>query len=113
MTSIRLEKKQFEFDGRVWEICCNMAVLEAMQEAHGGDFGEVMNLPILQAPSEILAAMLNDYAEDMGWEVRYTPKQIAKQVPFSAMRELDIVGMFTRAVIPLGSTPATAEDPGN
>ena len=113
MTSIRLEKKTLEFDGRVWEICCNMAVLDALQEAHGGDFSEVMNLPVMKAPAEILAAMLNDYAEDMGWEIRYTAKHVAKLVPFSALRELDILGMFSRAVIPLGSEPEAAEDPGN
>lgn len=117
MTSIRLEKKQLEFDGRVWELRCNMAVLEALQSSVGGDFGAVMKLPVMQAPAEILAAMLNDYAEDMGWPERYTAKQIAKMVPFASMRELDVVGMLTRAIIPAGAKPAEAApedaDPGN
>jgi len=116
MTSIRLEKKTVEFDGRVWEICCNMAVLDELQEAHGGDFSAVMNLPSMQAAAAIFAAMLNDYAEDMGWEIRYTPRQVAKLVPFSALQEMDIIGMFTRAVIPIGvpqAAPESDADPGN
>ena len=63
--SIRLEEKPFELDGKVYMLRCNMAVLDALQDAHGGDFGEVMNLPARQGIVEVLAAMLNDYAEDI------------------------------------------------
>lgn len=98
MTSIRLETKRLEFDGRVWEICCNMAVLDALQTAHGGDFSAVMALPPFQAAAEMLAAMLNDYAEDQGWDVRYTPKQVARRTNLLALNELDVLGMFNRAV---------------
>lgn len=118
MTSIRLEKKRLEFDGRVWEICCNMAVLDALQTAHGGSFSALAEMDPIKSVTEVLAAMLNDYAEDQGWEIRYTPRKIAKMVPLGAMKDLDIMGMFWRSVSPdeaedSAAEPKGAEDPGN
>lgn len=117
MTSIRLETKRIEFEGKTWELRCNMAVLDALEQAHDGNFTEVMNLPPIKAIPEILAAMLNDYAEDQGWDVHYTPRQIARMVPFNTAKELDVVGMLFRAVIPpdaSGETEAApaGDDPG-
>ena len=119
MTSIRLEKKTLEFDGRVWEICCNMAVLDALQEAHGGSFGALAEMDPIKSVTEVLAAMLNDYAEDMDWKIRCTPRMIAKMVPLAAMKDLDVMGMFWRSVSPdaaedsAEAAPEGVADPGN
>lgn len=96
MTSIRLETKRLELDGRIFEISCNMAVLDALQTAHGS-IDAAMDRPPFQAAALLLAAMLNDYAEDQGWDVRYTPKQVARKLPLTALNELDVLGMFNRA----------------
>lgn len=104
MTSIRLETKRLEFDGRVWEISCNMAVLDALQTAHG-DFNAIVNRPPFQIAPDLLAAMLNDYAEDQGWDVRYTAKQVARKIPLRVMNELDPLGMFNRACAIEGAAP--------
>lgn len=106
--SIRLEEKPFELEGKTYILRCNMAVLDALQDAHGGDFGEVMNLPARQGVVEVLAAMLNDYAEDMGWPERWTAKQLKKRFSYSYLLESDILGLFTRAVIP--ASPLTEEE---
>lgn len=107
ITIIKLEKKQLEFDGRVFEVSCNMAVLAALEEARGS-LDAVINLPTFQQAPELLAAMLNDYAEDQGWEIRYTPKQVAQRINLQALNELDVLGMFIRAVS--GAEAAPAED---
>ncbi len=108
MTIIKLETKQVEFDGRVFEISCNMAVLEALQTAHES-LNAVLALPPFQAAAELLAAMLNDYAEDQGWEIRYTPKQVERRTNLQALNELGVLGMFLRAVTDEAEAPA--EDP--
>lgn len=112
MSSLRLEEKPVEFEGRTYVLRCNMAVLDALQEAHSGDFGELMKLEPRAAAPEILAAMLNDYAEDMGWEERWTPRQIAKRVSYAHLVELDVIGLFTRGLVP-GSAEAQPGDAGN
>ena len=112
MSSLRLEEKPVEFDGKQYLLRCNMAVLDALQEAHNGDFGELMKLEPRQAAPEILAAMLNDYAEDMGWEERWTRRQIAKRVSYAQLVELDVIGLFTRGLVP-GSAEAQPGDSGN
>lgn len=118
MRSLKLETKKIDFDGRVWELRCNMSVLDRLEQAHDGNFTAVMTLPPSKATPEVLAAMLNDYAEDMGWDILYTPKQISKMVTFADMKELDVIGMLYRAVIPEDPQPAAAApteegEPGN
>ena len=111
MSSIRLEEKPFELDGKTYVLRCNMAVLDALQEGSDGDFGAVMSMPARQGVVEILAAMLNDYAEDMDWPDRWTAKQLKKRFSYAYLLELDILGMFTRAVIPTGAgAPEKTED---
>ncbi len=56
--------------------------------------------------------MLNDYAEDMGWEERWTRRQIAKRVSYAQLIELDVLGLFTRGLVP-GSAEAQPVDEGN
>ena len=106
MATLQLEEKPFEIEGKTYVLRCNMAVLDALQEAHDGDFGAVYDLPVREGSAQILTAMLNDYAEDMGWEERWTPKQIKKRLPYAALLELDIIGMFTRATVPMQTEAA-------
>ena len=108
--SIRLETKPFELEGKTYILCCNMAVLDALQDAHGGDFGELFQLPVRQCTVEVLAAMLNDYAEEQGWEERWTPQQLKRKFIYSYLVEEDIFGMFQRALIPQ-KTDHGAEQP--
>ena len=98
--SIRLEQKPFELEGKTYILCCNMAVLDALQDAHDGDFGAVLELPVRQCTVEVLAAMLNDYAEEQGWEERWTPQALKRKFVYSYLLEQDIFGMFQRALIP-------------
>ena len=115
--SLRLEEKRIEIDGKVYVIRCNMAVLDALEAAYGS-FEAAVQLPLRDGVSAILAAMLNDYAEDMGWEQSWTAKKVKKRFAFSDMMELDILGMFNRAVVPENiagaqETPEAETEPGD
>lgn len=115
--SLRLEEKQFEIDGKVYVLRCNMAVLEALSTAYGS-FQAVMDLPMAEGLPALLAAMLNDYAEDMGWEQSWTARKIKKRYSLAGLMELGILGMFNRAITPetadAGDAPATGKtEPGD
>ena len=115
MTSIRLEEKQIELDGRSWTLRVNMAVLERLQEGNGGDIGALMLKPPHEGLAEILAAMLNDWAEDQGWPEDWTARKVKKHFSLRLLNELDVLGMFRRAMTPAGAEkePNPGEDPGN
>lgn len=110
---LRIEEKRLEVEGRTYVLRCNMAVLDAL-EATYGDFQAVMALPIREATAAILAAMLNDCAEDRGWPTDWTARKVKKTFPYVALLELDIIGMLTRAVTPASAEaePETKTEPG-
>lgn len=97
---LRLEEKPFELDGKTYQLRCNMATLDALEEAHDGDFAEVVNMPARKGVVEILAAMLNEYAEDQGWPERWTPEAIKRRFSYRYLLDLDVLGIFFRAVVP-------------
>lgn len=117
--SIRLEEIPFEFDGKTFLLRCNMAVLEDVQDAHGGSLDEVLDLPPTATVLEFLAAMLNDYADEQGWKERYTPKVLRRKLNLAMIQEADVMGLVTRAIFiePKLSTvsqePETSQATGN
>ena len=96
---IRLEEKPFELEGKRYSLRCNMAVLETIEEQHG-DMEAVMQLPVRTASLELLTAMLNDWAEEQGWEERWTAARLKRRVSYAMLMELDLVGMLFRAISP-------------
>ena len=115
--SLRLEEKRLEVEGKTYVLRCNMAVLDALETAYGS-FEAVMDLPMTEGLPALLAAMLNDYAEDMGWEQSWNAKKIKKRFPYSGLLDLDIMGLFTRAVVPESQrggegAPADKTEPGD
>lgn len=101
MRDIRLEEIPFTLDGKTYLLRCNMNVLADVQDAFGGSIsgaldGENPNRSVL----EFLAAMLNDYADEMGWPERFTAKAIGRKLPLNAIRGLDLMGLVTRSIAP-------------
>ena len=107
---IRLEEKPFELDGKRYLLRCNMAVLETIEELHG-DFEAIMQLPVRAASLDLLAAMLNEYAEDQGWDERWTVAQLKKRISYAMLMELDLVGMLFRSLTPRDLRGAAAGQP--
>lgn len=115
--SLKLEQIPYEFEGKTYMLRCNMAVLEDIQEAHGGDLGEALNPErAINSAVEFLTAMLNDYADEMGWPERYTVKQVKRKLSFGEISHGltgRIMGMVIRSIAPPGAAApeTTPEDP--
>ena len=80
---IRLPERKFIFDGRDFVLRCNMAVLADVQKACGGNLLQAISD---DAPLEgmliWLSAMMNDYADEQGWEdyEPYTIKTLGRKI---------------------------------
>lgn len=107
--TLQLEELPFELDGKTYLLRCNMAVLEAIQEAHDGDFGAVLELPANESALEFLAAMLNDYAWDQGWPELWTTQQLKRRVSLSMLTQ--IFRLVSRAVF--APAPDAEQAPGH
>lgn len=104
---IRLEEKPFELNGKRYLLRCNMAVLEAYEEACG-DIQAAMEQPVRSAMLTLLQLMLNDYAEEQGWDETWDAARLKRRVSYAMLMELDLVGMLFRAL-----TPAAKEKPAD
>lgn len=118
MADCRLPTMPFEIDGRTFVLRCNMNVLADVEQLHNGSLMEALEQPgVLTTSKEFLSAMLNDYADEQGWDARYTPRSVGRLLPPSPeyvnrMREI-ITDLVLRSVTS-GSSGASAqvqEDP--
>lgn len=113
--SLRLEQVPYEFEGKTYMLRCNMAVLEDIQEAHGGDLSEALDPDhAIHSATEFLTAMLNDYADEMGWPERYTVKQVKRKLSFGELASGltgQIMGMVIRSMaVPGKAAPQPAAE---
>ncbi|MBO7670161.1 MAG: hypothetical protein J6S60_06180 [Oscillospiraceae bacterium] len=101
MRDIRLEELPLDLDGKRFLLRCNMNVLADVQELHGGMISEALNggKPT-KSILEWMAAMLNDYADEQGWPERYTVKSLGRKISLAMVKDLDVMGMVTRALVP-------------
>lgn len=84
---IRLQTKPFDFEGKTYQLCCNMNVLADVQEAFGGDISAALDGPAtVRSVLEFLTAMLNDYAEEQGWPM-FTRKEVGRMIPLSRLNK--------------------------
>lgn len=107
MRDIRLEEFPFEFEGKTYILRCNMNVLADVQDAFGGDLGAALrdDSPA-RSVLEFLAAMMNDYADDMGWQERFTAKKLGRKFPsITALPAAEVFRLVTKSI-----TPAREED---
>lgn len=111
--TLQLEELPFELDGKTYLLRCNMAVLEAVQEAHDGKFAEVLEAPVNESALEFLAAMLNDYAWEQGWSELWTPQQLKRRVSLAMLTQ--IFKLVTRSIMVPEKKPDAepAGNPGN
>lgn len=106
MISIKLEEKSIELDGKTYVLHVNMSVLDRIQTACGGEISALLEKSLFESNAIVMAAMLNDWAEDQGWEEKWTEKMVKKRFNSGMMRMLDISGMFFRAIKPDDDTDA-------
>lgn len=89
---MRLKTTPFEFDGKTFELRCNMNVLADVQEAYGGIFSKALD-GTARSVLHFLAAMLNDYAESVGWDERYTSRDVGRALRPSQLNEMTLLVM--------------------
>lgn len=92
MVEMRLKTTPFEFDGKLFELRCNMNVLADVQDAYGGNFSKALNGKA-RSVLHFLAAMLNDYADSVGWEERYTSRDVGRALRPSQLTEMTLLVM--------------------
>ena len=111
MSGVKMREVPFELDGKRYKLRCNMNVLADVQEAYDGDFMESLNSKSsMKGILEFLAAMLNDYADEMGWPERFTAKQLGRKLRREEIPGVEIMALVTEAVIPRKKEEADAED---
>ena len=81
---IRLETMPFEYDGKTYVLRCNMNVLADVQDENDGNIAAALDErhPVKSVLS-FLAAMMNDYADEMHWPERFTARQLGRNPPLS------------------------------
>ena len=101
---LRLKELDFPFDGRDYKLRCNMNVLADVQEDFGGRLTPaVTGDAAIKSTLSFLAAMLNDYAEDMGWRERYTRRELGKKLGWEGYNRLpkdEIMQLVADAILP-------------
>lgn len=111
--SLKLEEIPFKFEGKTYQLRCNMAVLEEVQEENGGDLFEVLSSEnAVRSALVFLTAMLNDYADEQGWPERWTRKQVGRKLPMSYLNDgliPTVMGLVTRSLTPPKEQNKTAE----
>lgn len=98
---VRLREYPWKFDGREWTLRCNMNVLAELQVLNDGELAAVLSgKRTMTSILQVLAVMLNDDAKERGLEVRYTPRQVGKLLPFRAFRAVSpkVMDLVIRAV---------------
>lgn len=103
---IRLEQIPFEIGGKTYQLRCNMNVLAEVQEQFEGDFATALDgKATMKSALAFLAAMLNDYADEKGWEERFSAKSLGRMFKLNDLPVYDIMGLVVRSI-----TPDTAPD---
>ena len=97
---LRLPTMPFDFNGKTYELCCNMNVLADVQEAYDGSLMAALRNPSsIKAATTFLCAMLNDCAESNGWPERYSVRQVGRMLggnPENVKLLSSTVGGFVR-----------------
>ena len=122
--SLRLEELPFEFEGKTYLLRVNMNVLADVQEIYGGTITDALTgRQPYRSVTEFLVAMMNDYADEMGWPERFTRKSLGRKLGPRQLPVKEIFGLVTRAIAPPQEVSAAdtekqapeagAEDPGD
>jgi hypothetical protein len=108
---LRLESMPFVFEGRTYQLRCNMNVLADVQEMNGGAISPALNGKRGQKSAlQFLAAMMNDYADEQGWfdpdpetgapilAKSFTPRALGRVLSVYDVPSAEILGLVTRAL---------------
>jgi len=111
MSDLRLESMPFEFEGRRYQLRCNMNVLADVQEMNGGEISPALDgKRAHKSALQFLAAMMNDYADEQGWfdpspetgapilDKPFTPRALGRSMNFAEFPFADVIGLVIRGM---------------
>lgn len=109
---IRLKTQPFNFDGKTFQLCCNMNVLADVQSVYEGNIRIALESPDkVRSLLEFLTAMLNDYADSQNWEERYTSRQVGRLLKPSQLNMISetVMGLVVDSLKDESDTEEEAE----
>lgn len=110
--SLQLEKKTVEFDGKRYELVCNMEALELLEDEYGGSMKAVMEDRVEHVSAALFRIMLNCARADRG-EEPVEKRQISRLYSPAMLQEMDIFGLFLRAMsVDAAKKAQNQEEPG-
>lgn len=110
--SLQLERKTVEFDGKRYELACNMEALELLEDEYGGSMKAVMEDRVEHVSAALYRIMLNCARADRG-EEPVERRQISRAYSPAMLQEMDIFGMFLRAMsVDAAKKAQDQEEPG-
>lgn len=110
--SLQLEKKAVEFDGKRYELVCNMEALELLEDEYGGSMKAVMEDRVEHVSAALYRIMLNCARADRG-EEPVERRQISRAYSPAMLQEMDIFGLFLRAMsVDAAKKAQNQEEPG-
>lgn len=95
--SLQLERKTVEFDGKSYELVCNMEALELLEDEYGGSMKAVMEDRVEHVSATLFRIMLNCARADRGEEA-VEKRKISRAYSPAMLQEMDVFGMFLRAM---------------
>jgi hypothetical protein len=116
---IRQKTVPFEYGGKVYTLRCNFNVLADVQEENGGDISPALSgRRGMKNALQFLAAMMNDWADEQGWEERHTWRELGRVLRPGEVPAGKIFGLVSDALTPRktdaeGKLEETGDNPGN
>lgn len=113
---IRIQELHFVFEGRKYNLRCTMNVVADVQAQNGGDLMSALNdVSPFQSVLVWLAAMMNNYAEVMGWEdfAPYTARALGNKLTPNQVPLTDIMGLVRSSLFVQSEAEADQQSEGN
>ena len=108
--TLQLERRPFEWNGRSYDLVCNMAALDELQERHGGSMRAVLEAEATPVATELFEIMFARARRKAGEEP--VPHEVlAEEMTYAMIEDLDIFGMFMRSLS--AKSAHAAQDPKN
>ena len=95
--NLQLEKRPFRFWGEDYELVCNMAALEDLENCYGGSMKDAMADTVEHVSAKLALCMLNRARKKRG-EEPVSEEAFAEELSYAMLQEADIFGMFLRAM---------------
>lgn len=106
--SLQLEKISAAYQEKTYTLMCNMAALEDLEAIYGG-MKPAMEDSVDKVSAALFLCMLNRARRKQG-EPDVTREELSEEYSYAMIKDLDIFGMFIRALSPEAMKAKLAAD---